>query len=45
VTVAYRRHGDGSNYIYCDGHAGFAAFRDIFNPNSGVNQFAPESSH
>lgn len=45
VTVAFNRHGDGSNYIYCDGHAGFAAFRDIFNPNSGINQFAPESAN
>ncbi len=44
VTVAFKRHGEGSNYIYCDGHADFAAFRDIFNPASGINQFAPDSA-
>jgi prepilin-type N-terminal cleavage/methylation domain-containing protein/prepilin-type processing-associated H-X9-DG protein len=45
VTVAYTRHGAGSNYIYCDGHAGWAAFADIFSPLCGVDNFAPEAAN
>ena len=44
VTVAMNQHGKGSNYIYGDGHAVFSVFKEIFDPNNGINNFAPETA-
>jgi prepilin-type processing-associated H-X9-DG protein len=41
TTVDATRHRGMSNYIFCDTHATPAAFRDMFNPQRGINHFDP----
>ena len=44
VQVAKERHGEGSNYLYCDGHASFGRFEETVGDRSEKNNkhFATE---
>ena len=39
--IAYERHGNSSGYSYLDGHAGNAALKDTFDPDSNHDQWNP----
>lgn len=41
ATVDKLRHGLTSNYAFCDGHAEAAAFKQMFDPPNGINNFDP----
>ncbi len=41
VSIDTNRHGDASNYIYADGHAGKALFKDEWDPPRHIDNFTP----